>query len=53
MSKEMEELQELCMPLIKYLRKNHHPHTTLTITDDKIQLDESLIGIPVPYEEEE
>lgn len=44
-----EELKRLAQPLVDYLRKYHHPHTAIIITDDWVDVLESLVGIPFPF----
>ena len=46
-----DELKQMARPLVDYLRKYHHPHTTIVITDDRMDVLESLIGIPFPVED--
>ncbi len=46
-----DELKQLARPLVDYLRKHHHPHTTIVITDDRVDVMESLAGIPFPVED--
>lgn len=43
---DIKELNDICRPVVEYL-KNKHPHHTITITSDFINLNESVIGIPV------
>jgi len=47
----MNELEKLAKPLVDYLRKNHNPHTTIVITDDRVVVTEDIIGIPFPVDD--
>lgn len=49
----MNELEKLAKPLVDYLRKNHNPHTTIVITDDRVVVTEDIIGIPFPKQHTE
>lgn len=49
----MNELEKLAKPLVDYLRKNHNPHTTIVITDDRVVVTEDIIGIPFPKQRTE
>lgn len=44
---EAEQLEKLCQPVVDWLKKNHDPHTEVHISEDRIDLVESVIGIPV------
>ncbi len=48
-----EELKQLARPLVDHLRKYHHPHTAIIITSDRVDVLESLAGIPFPFMEDE
>lgn len=45
---EMEELKQLAAPLVDYLRKKHHPHTAVVVTDERAALVEDVMGITFP-----
>ena len=42
----MEKLEEICKPLIEYIRQNHNPHTEIVVTSDSITVKQNIIGIP-------
>lgn len=42
-----EELAELCIPILKVLIENFHPHTTIVIDSDGIRVEETSYGLPV------
>lgn len=44
--KGTEELEQLAKPLIKYLKKSHHPHTAIIITDEQVAVIETVCSIP-------
>ena len=44
---EKEELAKLCIPILKELRKNFHPHTTVVINSEGIRVEETSYGLPV------
>ncbi|WP_297429581.1 hypothetical protein [Clostridium sp.] len=43
----VQELEEICKPVVEYLKKNYDPHCTVVITDSHIKLVRDEIGIPV------
>lgn len=47
----LDELKVLAKPLVDYLRENHHPHTTIIVTYDRVVVVEDVIGIPFPTED--
>ena len=44
---EMEELKQLCEPLVNYLTQNHDPHTQIIVSMDSILITKTEIGIPL------
>ena len=40
------ELEKLAKPLIEYLKENHHPHTAIVITDDRVMVVETILSVP-------
>lgn len=45
--KELEELERIAEPLVKYLRNNHHPHTKIVITCESAVVVEITHSIPI------
>ncbi len=43
---EMEKMEKLAKPLAEYLEKNHHPHTAIIITADRVTVVEDLMSVP-------
>lgn len=43
---EMEKLEQICNPLVEYL-KEKHPHCSITVDSDSIKLNETVIGVPI------
>lgn len=41
-----DRLETLTAPFVEYLRKNHHPHTTIVITDERAVIVEDLLSVP-------
>lgn len=41
-----EELAKLCIPVLKELKKNFHPHTTVVIDAEGIRVEETTYGLP-------
>ena len=39
-------LEQLSAPLVEYLRENHHPHTAIVVTDERVVVVEDVMGIP-------
>ena len=46
-NREMKELEQLCRPVVNYLKNNWDPHCTVVITDSHIKLVRDEMGIPV------
>lgn len=46
----MKQLEELCKPVVEWLKENYHPLATVVITDSMIRVVEDDIGIPVGAE---
>ncbi|NFR85713.1 helix-turn-helix domain-containing protein [Clostridium botulinum] len=44
---EIKKLEEVCKPVVDYLKKNWDPHCTVVITDSQIRLVRDEIGIPI------
>ncbi|MBQ7067013.1 MAG: hypothetical protein IJN92_09375 [Lachnospiraceae bacterium] len=44
--KSVEEIKELCAPVINYLRDNYDPYTEISITNDGIRVKQTILGIP-------
>lgn len=40
-----KELAELCVPILKVLIKNFHPHTTIIINSEGIRVEETSYGL--------
>lgn len=36
----------LARPLVEYLKENHHPHTSIVITKDRVEVMETIVSIP-------
>lgn len=45
---DLDELESLAWPLVEYLRKKHHPHTAIVVTDERVVMVEDVLGIPFP-----
>lgn len=43
----VEELKKICQPIIDFLYLSGNPHTTILITQTKIELVQAEIGIPI------
>lgn len=41
-----KELEQLAKPLIEYLKENHHPHTAIVITADRVVVVETILSVP-------
>ncbi|NFN14645.1 hypothetical protein FDB56_06955 [Clostridium botulinum] len=46
-SNEIKKLEEVCKPVVDYLKKNYDPHCAVVITDSQIRLVRDEIGIPI------
>lgn len=47
----LDELESLSRPLVEYLRKKHHPHTAIVVTDERAVLVEEMLGVPFTFAE--
>lgn len=47
MNEEMKKLEELCLPIVEWLKKNYDPYTQVQITSDNIEMIQKVIGIPL------
>lgn len=44
---DMTLLEQLAKPLAEYLRKNHHPHTAIVVTDERVVVVEGVMSVPI------
>ena len=42
---EMQELEEVCKPVVEFLKKKH-PYYSVTVDTEFIKLNETVIGVP-------
>lgn len=45
-NQKRDRLEDLARPLIEYLKENHHPHTSIVITEDRVEVMETIVSIP-------
>ena len=38
MFEKMDEFEQACRPLMKYMAENHHPHTITVVSSNKVEL---------------
>ena len=50
--KELEEIDNLCKPIVEYLHRDFNPHTAIIITDECIKVVSDEISIPIIYKED-
>lgn len=43
---DSQKLEELARPLVEYLRNNLHPHASIVVTDEQVQVVETTLSIP-------
>ena len=43
---DSQKLEELAKPLVDYLRNNLHPHASIVITDERVQVVETTLSVP-------
>jgi hypothetical protein len=43
----MDELEKLCIPVTDWLKRNGNPYSSVRITEDRIELLDTAICIPV------
>lgn len=41
-----DKLELLAKPLMEYLEKNHHPYTAIIVTNERVEVVETVIAIP-------
>ncbi|MGG7058748.1 hypothetical protein ACQPUZ_10660 [Clostridium tertium] len=44
---DMKKLEEMCKPIVEFLKENYGPYSTVVITDTHIKLTRDEFGIPV------
>lgn len=44
--RDLDELEELCRPVVEYLQKKYHPHARIIIDWDRASLFKEMYGIP-------
>lgn len=42
----VEELEQVCKPVVEYMKKNCSPHETIVITDEQFKIVADTIVIP-------
>ncbi|MHC1683456.1 MAG: hypothetical protein AB6733_10950 [Clostridiaceae bacterium] len=47
MDEKIKLLEEVCRPVVDFLKKNYDPYTTIIIAESQIKLVRDEIGIPV------
>ncbi len=50
-SEKHVEFETLALPLIRWLRENHHPHVTVVLDSNHAECLEGLYNVVLPYEE--
>lgn len=48
----INELNELCKPIVKFLKENYDTHTTIIISQEGVKMIQDEIGIPMNEEDE-
>ena len=46
--RDLDELEELCRPVVEYLQKKWHPHARIIVEWDRASLSTEQFGIPFP-----
>lgn len=44
--RDLDELKELCRPVVEYLQKKYHPHARIIAEWDRASLVKDLYGVP-------
>lgn len=44
--KQMDSLEEVIQPVVKFLLENYNPHTSIIITSERIVVVEDVLSIP-------
>ena len=45
--KKVADLEELCKPIIEYLKENPDPYVEITITSEYIKVKRDIMSIPI------
>lgn len=43
--RDLDELKELCRPVVEYLQKKYHPHARIIVEWDRASLVKDLYGV--------
>ena len=49
---KLEELENLCKPIVEFIKKNYGSHTYIEVSEDSIYLRQDIMGIPEVITEE-
>ncbi|WP_196051361.1 hypothetical protein [Clostridium butyricum] len=48
----IEQLKEICKPIVEWLKENYGPYYTVVITDEHIRIVRDEVGIPIETAQE-
>lgn len=43
---KLEELENLCKPIVEFVKKNYGSHTYVEVSENSIYIRQDIIGIP-------
>ena len=46
-----EEVEKAAKPLVELLREKGHPHMTALVTGRGVEITETVVGVPMPYDD--
>lgn len=46
---QFDELEAVAKPVVEYIRKNYHPHVTVIIDFDHVEVLEGVKAMQIPY----
>ncbi len=50
MEEKVKQIEEAAEPILKFLKENYNPHTTVIISEDCIKVVMDEINIPIIYD---
>lgn len=43
----MNRLEQICHPLVEFIKENYNPYTEITVTMDSITVKQNVEGVPL------
>lgn len=48
---DSDVLIDMTKPIIEFLQKNYHPHTSVVVTNERVMIVEDVLSLPFPSED--